>query len=76
MAATDIIVDTHGKKRQIEQELQNLYDIENEKRASVRKEMSSKLCFTGISLLHKVLHPLYNLMSRDTSFMMFITPFL
>ena len=59
MAATDIIVDTHGKKRQIEQELQNLYDIENEKRASVRKVMSSKLCFTGISLLHKVLYPLY-----------------
>ena len=59
MAATDIIVDTHGEKRQIEQELQDLYDNENEKRASVRKVMSSKLGFTGISLLHKVLYPLY-----------------
>lgn len=59
MAATDIIVDTHGEKRRIEQELQNLYDTENEKRASVRKVMSSKLGFTGISLLHKVLYPLY-----------------
>lgn len=59
MAVTDIIVDTHGEKRQIEQELQNLYDTENEKRASVRKVMSSKLGFTGISLLHKVLYPLY-----------------
>ena len=47
------------EKRQIEQELENLYDIENETRTSVRKTMSSKLGFTGISLLHKVLYPLY-----------------
>lgn len=47
------------EKRQIEQELENLYDIENETRTTVRKAMSSKLGFTGISLLHKVLYPLY-----------------
>ena len=47
------------EKRQIEHELENLYDIENETRTSVRKAMSSELGFTGISLLHKVLYPLY-----------------
>ena len=47
------------EKRQIEQELENLYDIENETRTTVRKAVSSKLGFTGLSSLHKVLYPLY-----------------
>ena len=46
------------EKRQIEQELENLYDIENETRTSVRKALSSKL--------HKVLYPLYKFnVTRD-----------
>ena len=53
----------HGRypweKLQIEKELENLYDIENETSTSVRKALSSKLGFTGISQLHKVLYPLY-----------------
>lgn len=60
----------HGRypweKLQIEKELENLYDIENETRTSVRKALSSKLGFTGISQLHKVLYPLYKFdITRD-----------
>lgn len=46
--------------------MENLYDIENETRISVRKALSSKLGFTGISQLHKVLYPLYKFdITRD-----------
>lgn len=54
-------------KRQIEQEFENLYDIENE----------TDLGFTGISLLHKYLYPLYQfVVSKHNNLwsMMFITP--
>ena len=36
-----------------------LFDIENERRISVRKRMTSDKGFTGISILHKYLNPLY-----------------
>ena len=39
--------------------LTDLYDIENETRISVRKRMSSEMGFTGISILHEYLNPLY-----------------
>ena len=45
--------------REISTSLTDLYDIENETRVSVRKRMSSELGFTGISILHKYLNPLY-----------------
>ena len=45
--------------REISASLRDLYDIENETRVSVWKRMSSEMGFTGISILHKYLHPLY-----------------
>ena len=45
--------------REISTSLTELYDIENETRISVRKRMSSDIGFTGISILHKYLNPLY-----------------
>ena len=47
------------EKRDIESELQNLFDIENESRSTVRKRISSEKGFTGISIFHKYLYPLY-----------------
>ena len=46
-------------QRVIESELVNLFDIENETRSSVRKRLSSEKGFTGLSIFHKYLHPLY-----------------
>ena len=46
-------------ERVIESELENIFDIENETRPSVRKRMSSEKGFTGLSLFHKYLYPLY-----------------
>ena len=46
-------------KRNIQLELENLYDVDNETRKSVRKTLSSEKGFTGTSVLHKYLHPLY-----------------
>ena len=63
-------------KLQIEKELENLYDIENETRTSVRKALSSKLGFTGISQLHKVLYPLYKFDITRNMVDVFITLFL
>ena len=45
--------------RDIELEKENLYNSENETRKSVRKKLSSESGFTGTSLLHKYLYPLY-----------------
>lgn len=45
--------------REMSTSLTDLYDIENETRISVRKHMSSELGFTGVSILHKYLNPLY-----------------
>lgn len=45
--------------RSIESELGNLFDIENESRSTTRKRMSSEKGFTGISIFHKYLYPLY-----------------
>ena len=45
--------------REISGALTDMYDIENETRISVRKRMSSAKGFTGISILHKYLYPLF-----------------
>ena len=45
--------------RDIATSLTALFDIENETRVSVRKRTSSELGFTGMSILHKYLYPLY-----------------
>ena len=45
--------------REMSTSLTDLDDIENETRISVRKRMSSELGFTGVSILHKSLNPLY-----------------
>ena len=47
------------EQRNISSSFTSLYDIENETKSSVRKRMSSELGFTGISILHKYLYPLY-----------------
>jgi len=47
------------EERDIESELMNIFDIENESRQSVRKQMASQKGFTGESILHKYLYPLY-----------------
>ena len=46
-------------KRNIQLELENLYDVHNETGESVRKTLSSEKGFTGTSVLHKYLPPLY-----------------
>ena len=46
-------------KRIIESELDAMLNIEMEDRVSVRRTMSSTVGFTGISILHKYLYPLY-----------------
>ena len=45
--------------RDIRLEQENLYDLDNETRITVRKKQSSERGFTGTSLLHKYLYPLY-----------------
>jgi hypothetical protein len=45
--------------REITSELGNIFDIENETRSSVRKKLSSEKGFTGMSIFHKYLYPLY-----------------
>ena len=45
--------------RDISTSLTELFDIENETHVTVRKRMSSEKGFTGISILHKYLNPLY-----------------
>lgn len=47
------------EKRTIESQLRNIFDIEHETRSSVRKKMSSENGFTGLSIFHKYLYPLY-----------------
>ena len=47
------------ESRDVELEQENFYDLDNETRKSVRKRMSSDKGFTGTSLLHKYLYPLY-----------------
>ena len=44
------------EKRDIQRELENLYDVDNETRISVRKTLSSEKGFTGTSILHKYLY--------------------
>ena len=46
-------------QRVIESELENIFDIESETRSSVRKRLSSEKGFTGLSIFHKYLNPLY-----------------
>lgn len=45
--------------RDIMAEEDNLYDVANETRKTVRKQLSSDIGLTGISILHKYLYPLY-----------------
>ena len=45
--------------RDIQLEQDNLFDLDNETRKSMRKKQSSDKGFTGTSLLHKYLYPLY-----------------
>lgn len=47
------------EKRDIQLEQENLYNLDNETRTSVRKKESSEKGFTGTSILHKYLYPLY-----------------
>ena len=47
------------ESRDVEVEQENFYDLDNETRTSVRKRLSSDKGFTGTSLLHKYLYPLY-----------------
>lgn len=47
------------ESRDVELEQENFYDVDNETRTSVRKRLSSEKGFTGTSLLHKYLYPLY-----------------
>ncbi|KAM7430257.1 hypothetical protein ABFA07_018999 [Porites harrisoni] len=47
------------ESRDVELEQENFYDLDNETRTSVRKRLSSDKGFTGTSLLHKYLYPLY-----------------
>ena len=45
-------------RRNIQRELDNLYDVDNETRKSVRKTLSSEIGFTGTSVFHRYLYPL------------------
>ena len=45
-------------KRNIELELETLYDVDNETRKSARKTLSSEKGFLGPSVLHRYLYPL------------------
>lgn len=47
------------EERHIECELTNMFNADHETRSSVRKKLSSKSGFTGTSILHKYLYPLY-----------------
>ena len=68
----------HGRypwePRSLDAEIVNMLDIEMEKRPTVRKKMSSEKGFTGLSLLHQYLFPLYGFdVLRDTVFDIFHT---
>lgn len=47
------------EERSIESSVDDMFDIDHETRVSVRKTMSSTKGFTGTSILHKYLYPLY-----------------
>ena len=47
------------ESRNVELEQENFYDLDNETCTFVRKRLSSDKGFTGTSLLHKYLYPLY-----------------
>lgn len=47
------------EERSIESSVKDIFDIDCETRVGVRKAMSSAKCFTGTSILHKYLYPLY-----------------
>lgn len=47
------------EERSIESSVEDMFDIDCETRVSVRKAMSSAKGFTGTSILHKYLYPLY-----------------
>ena len=47
------------EKKDIQLEQENLYNFDNETQTSVRKKESSEKGFTGTSMLHKYLYPLY-----------------
>lgn len=47
------------EERSIESSVEDMFDIDCETRKSVCKAMSSAKGFTGISILHKYLYPLY-----------------
>jgi len=62
------------ESRDISLMLTDLYDVEAESRKSVRKKLSSETGVTGISLLHKYLHPLYGFdILKDLTFDIFHT---
>ena len=46
-------------QRVVESEVENIFDIQNETRSSVRKKLSSEKGFIGLSIFHKYLNPLY-----------------
>jgi len=47
------------EQRNIESSINDMFDIDNKTRVSVRKSLSSEKGFTGTSILHKYLYPLY-----------------
>lgn len=47
------------EQRSIESSVDDMFNIDHEDRVSVRKSLSSTKGFTGTSILHKYLHPLY-----------------
>ena len=49
------------------EEVENMFNVENEKRSSIRKKLASSSGFTGISILHTYLYPMYEFnVIRDT----------
>lgn len=47
------------EKRDVTAEEQTFYDLDNENRVSVRKQLSSEKGFTGTPIFHQYLYPLY-----------------
>ena len=58
MAITAITFVIH-KRKGVSRRVQDLFDIDHETRTSVKKTMASNKGFTGTSILHTYLYPLY-----------------
>ena len=58
--------------RTLSEEIQNMLEVEAEKRPSIKKKLASEKGVTGLSLLHKYLYPLYGFnIFRDLVFDIF-----